>query len=103
MRFLLRLGLTAFLLAVSVAGLAKADTAYTLLHQGIERHFILHLPASAPRGPRPLVVVLHGSGQLLPEVRDWLPIDPVADREGFVVAYPEAIAGRWSYWQGGGV
>ena len=48
-------------------------------------------------GPRPLVIVLHGSGQPPQELRDWLPMDPIADREGFVVAYPDAIGGRWNY------
>jgi len=24
-------------------------------------------------------------------------MEPVADREGFVVAYPDAIDGRWNY------
>lgn len=59
---------------------------------------MLHAPlGTATPGPRPLVVVLHGSGQPPRELRDWLPLDPVADREGFVVAYPEAIGGKWNY------
>lgn len=36
-------------------------------------------------------------------LREELHLDPVADRESFAVAYPEAIEGRWSYWRGGGV
>ena len=44
-----------------------------------------------------MVVVLHGSHQPPQELRDWLPMEPIADREGFVVAYPDAIDGRWNY------
>jgi polyhydroxybutyrate depolymerase len=48
-------------------------------------------------GPRPLVIALHGLHQDLKSLRGWLPLEPIADREGFVVAYPVAIDGRWSY------
>ena len=47
--------------------------------------------------------MLAGLGQDLPGLRDWLPLEPVADRHGFVLAYPEAIDGKWSYWHGGGI
>ncbi len=85
------------LVGASPAG-AREDVARTLLHRGLERRFVLHTPAATTTpGPRPLVVVLHGSHQPPQELREWLPIDPIADREGFVVAYPDAIDGRWNY------
>jgi len=59
---------------------------------------VLHAPIStATPKPRPLVIVLHGSHQPPQELHDWLPMEPVADREGFVVAYPDTIDGRWNY------
>ena len=89
-------------LLLTLAGVAsvsaQADVTHTLMHQGLERRFVLHAPIStAAPGPRPLVVVLHGSHQPPQELRDWLPMEPIADREGFVVAYPDAIDGRWNY------
>jgi polyhydroxybutyrate depolymerase len=90
--------LLCLLLPLADASPAGAQEDVTLMHQGLERHFVLHAPiGTAMPGPRPLVVVLHGSGQPPQELRDWLPMDPVADREGFVVAYPDASDGRWNY------
>jgi polyhydroxybutyrate depolymerase len=76
---------------------AQADIVRTLMHQGFERRFVLHVPKGVAPGPRPLVLVLHGSHQPPQELREWLPMEPIADREGFVVAYPDAIDGRWNY------
>jgi len=82
-------------LAGATSASAQADTVHTLMHRGLERRFVLHVPIStATPELRPLVVVLHGSHQPPQELRDWLPMGPIADREGFVVAYPDAIDGR---------
>lgn len=89
------------LLATPVAASAQQDEARTMTWQGIERHYAVHRPAQSP--PLPLVVALAGLGQDLEGLRHWLPIDPVADQNGFMVAYPEAIGGKWSYWRGGGI
>jgi polyhydroxybutyrate depolymerase len=89
--------LTALLLGLESPALAQQPDMRTIVHQGIAREFLLHRPAANFTGPRPLMLVLHGSGQPQEEVRDWLPIDPVADREGFVVAYPRAVEGKWNY------
>jgi len=66
---------------------------------GRDRTVRLYVPASAPRSPRALVVVLHGGGgeglgvselggHPLAEFRT------VADREGIVIAYPEGSTAR---------
>lgn len=77
-----------------------------MMHGGVERTYELRLPPSRTGAPLPLVLSLHGLSQSprpLEGHRSWLPMDPVADREGFAIAYPEAIGGRWSYWPGTGV
>ena len=43
----------------------------------------------------PLVVVLHGAGATATEVERRYHWDPLADREHFVVAYPQALQRRW--------
>ena len=80
------------------SGASQADLSASLMHQGVERRYELHLPnvAVADR-PLPLVISFHGKGQSLDSLRRWLRFEPVADREGFAVAYPEALEENWSY------
>ena len=99
--------LVAALLLAGHHARAQSDRDATLEHQGVERHYVLHLPpGSADAGPRPLVLALHGlnsGGDSAAEVRGfraaWT-MDAIADREGFAIVYPEAIAGRWNYGDG---
>jgi polyhydroxybutyrate depolymerase len=95
--------LAALLFAVRAA-YAQSDQEAELEHQGLTRHYELHLPPGPPdAGPRPLIVALHGLDKdadwhhSVGWLRAWWTMDAVADREGFVVAYPAAIGGRWSY------
>ena len=62
-------------------------------HQGVERRVVLHNV-----GPgRPVVIALHAFSQSVEDLRGAWPMDAVAEREGFAVAYPEAIGLAWSY------
>jgi polyhydroxybutyrate depolymerase len=76
---------------------AAASEIVKLTHQGVERTAVLHRPAPASASARPLVVVLHGQGGTGADLRRWAGFDALADREGFVAVYPDAIDGRWSY------
>lgn len=95
---------TSWALALTVAailfhgGALQAQTSRpgSLPHQGIERRYTLILP-DGPTGPLPLVIALHGAHQPIEHFRKAWTMDAVAQREGFVVAYPEAVAGRWGY------
>lgn len=77
----------------------------TLIHSievdGRARSFRLHTPAGLPASDGvPLVVVLHGglgSAEQAEEAYGW---NAVADREGFLVAYPDGIERTWN--AGGG-
>jgi polyhydroxybutyrate depolymerase len=75
---------------------AQAEGAGTLVYQGVERHYLLRKPPNQA-GAVPLVVALHGLNQPVDELRQSWTMDAIADREGFAVLYPEAVAGRWSY------
>ena len=62
---------------------------------GNRRTFRVYRPAELP-GQAPLVVVLHGgfgSGEQAESAYHW---DALADREGFVVVYPEGIGRAWN-------
>jgi polyhydroxybutyrate depolymerase len=85
----------AVIFACTIAA-AHADETLTYTHQGVERAAVLHQAPSAAN-PAPLVITLQGLGQSIEGVRDALKLDPVADREGFAVLYPDAIEHRWSY------
>ena len=95
--------LLALVLSLAARGAsAQSERAETLEHQSLTRHYLLRLPGGAT-GSRPLVIGLHGLSDA-PDWRDrigglraWWRMDAVADREGFVLAYPAAVSGRWSY------
>jgi polyhydroxybutyrate depolymerase len=61
-----------------------------------ERMVRLHAPRSAYR-PRPLVLALHGAGQTGADFARDTGFSRLADREGFLVAYPSA-AGPHAFW-----
>lgn len=65
-------------------------TAHTLSSGERERCYLLHLPPGYdPARPDPLVVVLHGlasNAETIQRVTGW---DEVADRESFVMVYPD--------------
>lgn len=94
----------AAMLAAAYPAFAQSDRDEALDYQGMTRHVQLHLPpGQADVGLRPLVLALHGLDphedwhETVGWFRAWWTMDAVADREGFVVAYPAAIGGRWSY------
>lgn len=91
--FALAAGAAVFTLALTTA---RADEALTVTHQGIARSALLHQTAAAT-SPAPLVIALQGLGQSIEQLRNALKLDPVADREGFAVLYPDAVEHRWSY------
>ncbi|WP_250152147.1 alpha/beta hydrolase family esterase [Ancylobacter radicis] len=63
---------------------------------GLTREFILYVPKNAPPGPKPLVIALHGAWQPASVMQRYLDLDKVADREGFVVAYPKGLNLLWN-------
>ena len=82
------------LFATDGVATAQETLAYTL--QGAQRTAVLHQPAGGA-GPRPLVIALHGLNGTGENFRNWSGFDALADREGFVTVYPDAIEKRWSY------
>jgi len=88
--------LLALLLVVAPA-CALADSAEgKLVFGGVERTYVIHRPPGAPAGPRPMVVSLHGRlGQGKGQER-LTGMDAVADREGFLLVYPDGIDRSWA-------
>src|SRR5688572_6199913 len=76
---------------------APGDHKLTLVVGGKERTYLVHAPPGySGAEPVPLVVGLHfypGSGERL---REMIGMDAKADEHGFLVAYPDGIAGGWN-------
>lgn len=59
--------------------------------QAMTRTFLLHAPSRAPAQKLPLVVALHGGASSGEEMEHVTGFSRIADREGFFVAYPDAL------------
>jgi polyhydroxybutyrate depolymerase len=72
---------------------APGDHALTLASGGNTYKYLLHAPPGyTPDKRLPLVIVLHfypGTGT---QIRETTGFDPIADREGFLVAYPDGLS-----------
>jgi polyhydroxybutyrate depolymerase len=75
------------------------STRYTLDHDGQERVYRLYVPENLdPATPVPLVLALHGGGgtaDSMERISDS-GFHPLADRDGFIVAYPQGIDKGWN-------
>lgn len=60
------------------------------------RTYDLYVPSGNGRGPRPLLLAFHGTGESGREMHRTTGLAAYADREGFLVAYPDAAVGNWA-------
>jgi polyhydroxybutyrate depolymerase len=64
---------------------------------GIRRRVLVYVPRAISRGePLPIVLALHGAGSTGERLDDLVRLTPIADREGFVVAFPDALGKVWN-------
>jgi len=71
---------------------------------GFHRSYLIHVPKNYDRAePRPLVVALHGAFSTAEEMEEETGFSELADREGFLVAYPNGITlfGWFQHWNAG--
>lgn len=76
-------------------GLAGAFYPGELRHDGQQRRYRVYLPAGEPARRRSLVVALHGGQGTAAFFEQQAAFASQADRHGFVVAYPEGVAGSF--------
>ncbi len=99
-----RRGLTRGWAAVVALGLAcSARTAAaqtevrTLIVGGLERHYRLHVPPHLKTNrTAALILVFHGRGGSGAEMEQLTGFSDLADRAGFVVAYPDGVGKTWN-------
>jgi len=60
------------------------------------RTYDLYVPPGAGHGPRPLLLAFHGTGESGREMHRTSGLAAYADREGVLVAYPDAAVGNWA-------
>lgn len=72
------------------------SVARTLQAGDLQRNYRLYVPPSLPTSPAPLVIVLHGGGGGATGVELLTRFSDMADRGGFIVAYPEGYKKNWN-------
>lgn len=75
------------------------DQTHTMQFEGYERSYIVHLPPEAKlQNPLPLLFHLHGGGGTAKGTSGltFNRFNELADRDGFVVVYPNAINKNWN-------
>lgn len=69
----------------------------TLETGGRERAYRLHVPPSySKENAVPLVLMFHGGGGSSSGMEALTGFGALSDREGFIVAYPDAVEGNWN-------
>ena len=77
------------------------DTTRSMVYAGIERKYILHIPAGYDAArPTPLVLGFHGIGLNAEEMIRISKLNDQSDKSGFVVVYPNGTGATQS-WNGG--
>lgn len=84
----------ALALISGLSGCQRPET-HTLIHQGLDRTYLVYAPVSRPAGA-PLVLVLHGAGGDGWRMYHGLEFNALAERDGVVVAYPDAYRAQWN-------
>ena len=90
----------------ALAALAPGDHEFFLTHQSLRRSYLVHVPpqASAKRA-MPVMLSFHGAGSNAEVMRSYTRMDRAADRDGYIVVYPNGSSGfqgRFLTWNAGG-
>lgn len=84
-------------LAAAFATAAQAATARTVNVAGLVRTYYLHVPAHIPKDRAvALVLAFHGGGGTPAGIERESGFSGLADREGFLVAYPQGYGKSWN-------
>lgn len=69
----------------------------TIVHDGITRNYILHLPAGYDESiAYPFVYNLHGFTSTAQQQQFYSEMDQTADENGFIVCYPNGVGTSWN-------
>src|SRR5689334_19667474 len=74
--------------SLSCADLAPGDYTFEVMQKGRGRNYIVHSPQAASTASKPVVINLHGGGGNAKNQQSYSRMDVLANREGFLVVYP---------------
>jgi polyhydroxybutyrate depolymerase len=84
--------------------LTSGNHTITLRHGGRQRSYIAHVPPGAIEGPYAVMLAFHGGGGNAAGFQQYAELDRVADRERFIVVYPNGtgpLPNRLLTWNAG--
>lgn len=81
-------------------GAGATSGTVALTYGGTARSYDLYVPVAGATGPRPLVLSLHGYFLNSSDQASLTAMNPLADTEGFLVAYPQGL-GSPTDWNAG--
>jgi polyhydroxybutyrate depolymerase len=89
--------------AVPRRALRPGDHQVALRHDGLHRRYLVHVPPAAAAGqPLPVLLSFHGGGGNAAVHQRFAQGDGLADREGYLVIYPDGTGvGRMLTWNAG--
>ena len=64
----------------------------TVVHEGLEREYIVHVPSNINQDS-PLVVVIHGFTSSAEIIMKYSDMNDIANRESFIAVYPQGTVG----------
>lgn len=77
---------------------ADDNVAHAIFHDGRQRAYKVHFPSLKDSdSPRPLVILLHGANGNAEEIEKMSGMSQKADREDFIVVYPEGTGPNRKY------
>jgi len=78
---------------------AVAAQEQQLVHQDVKRKYIVYTPSSYAAQPQrqfPVVLNFHGAGMIMREQMLYTQMNRTAERENFIVVYPQGIRQDWN-------
>lgn len=87
--------------------LKSGEYDFAVKHDGLERKYLVHIPVKYSNNTKtPLVIALHGGAGNAEDSPAFFHLNPKADQEGFILAYPEGtgkdLAGKhFGSWNAG--
>ena len=89
--------LAATLQAGSAAEPEQGSGERSIEHGGLARTYRIHVPPSYDGvRPMPLVFVFHGGGGTSLQMERGIGFNPLADKHGFLVVYPQGVENHWN-------
>lgn len=88
--------LALFVFAIFSVIYAAGDIEGKFTVDGNEREYILHLPKNYGSESLPLVMVFHGGGGTAEQIKDHTKFNKLADKENFIVVYPNSVDKNWN-------